>query len=191
MARTPSTMLDLGTTAPDFSLPEPKTNTDVALKDFTRKGLVVAFICNHCPYVVQIIDKFSEVATHYQSKGIDFVAINANDVAHYPDDSPAKMIEFAEQANLTFPYVFDEDQAIAKAYQAACTPDLYVFDADKKLVYRGQFDSARPKSDIAVTGEDLTKALDALLAKDPVLKTQKASLGCNIKWIAGNEPHYG
>jgi len=188
MSRTPSTMLDLGTTAPNFSLIAPKTKTPVALQDFTGKGLVVAFICNHCPYVVQIIDTFAAIATQYQAQGIDFVAINSNDVANYPDDSPEKMVEFAQ--HFTFPYLFDEDQAIAKAYQAACTPDLYVFDADKKLVYRGQFDSARPKSDIPVTGEDLAKALDTLLAGDPALSTQKASLGCNIKWIAGNEPSY-
>jgi len=190
MARTPSTMLDLGTAAPDFKLPEPKTHHQVALNDFTGNGLVVAFICNHCPYVIQIINTFSAVATRYQAKGIDFVAINSNDIANYPDDSPEKMVEFAQQSNFTFPYLFDDDQSIAKAYQAACTPDLFVFDAAKTLVYRGQFDSARPKSDTPVTGEDLSKALDTLLAGEPALATQKASLGCNIKWIAGNEPNY-
>ncbi|MBT5231260.1 MAG: thioredoxin family protein [Methylococcales bacterium] len=190
MSKTPSTMLELGTTAPAFELFNPTSGDHDSIADINSKGVVVAFICNHCPYVVLIMEKFSEIATAYQAKGIEFIAINSNDVANYPDDSPEKMVEFAKQYNLTFPYLFDEDQSIAKAYQAACTPDLFLFDADKKLTYRGQFDAARPKADTEINGADLTAAMDALLSNQAAPEPQLASLGCNIKWKEGNEPSY-
>ncbi|HPY42248.1 MAG TPA: thioredoxin family protein [Thiolinea sp.] len=190
MARTPSTMLALGTIAPDFSLPEPVTGKTVALKDFQGKPLLVAFICNHCPYVLHIQTAFARMAEEYQAKGIAVVAINANDVANYPDDSPEKMIEQVNDVPYTFPYLFDESQQVAKAYQAACTPDFFLFDAKHQLYYRGQFDDARPRSDIPVTGKDMRAAMDGLLAGMAAPENQVASLGCNIKWKAGNEPGY-
>jgi len=190
MARTPSTMLELGTSAPDFSLPEPATGNTVKLADFNGQPLLVVFICNHCPYVLHVADKLAEIAKEYQQKGVAFVTINSNDVANYPDDSPEKMPAMSERFGFTFPYLYDESQAVAKAYRAACTPDFYLFDADHKLFYRGQFDNARPRNDELVTGSDLTDALKALLANMPPLEEQKPSLGCNIKWKAGNEPDY-
>lgn len=190
MARTPSTMLALDTPAPDFALPEPATGQTVRRSDFAGKPLLVAFICNHCPYVIHIRDPFVALVKEYQARGVAVVAINANDVANYPDDSPEKMAEAVRTYGYTFPYLFDESQAVAKAYQAACTPDLYLFDANHRLYYRGQFDDARPRNDEPVTGKDLRAALDALLAGDPPPAEQKPSLGCNIKWKAGNEPDY-
>ena len=190
MARTPSTMLALGTIAPDFSLPEPATGKTVALKDFQGKPLLVAFICNHCPYVLHIQTVFARIAEEYQAKGIAVVAINANDVANYPDDSPEKMIEQVNDAPYTFPYLFDETQQVAKAYQAACTPDFFLFDANHRLYYRGQFDGSRPKNDVPVTGKDMRAAMDNLLAGMAAPENQVASLGCNIKWKVGNEPGY-
>lgn len=190
MAQTPSTMLPLGTAAPDFALPDVHGKI-VTLTDFAKnKALLVAFICNHCPYVKHIQQKFVTVAAHYQAKGIGVVAINSNDAEKYPDDSPEKMREEAQQLNYGFSYLFDASQTVAKAYQAACTPDFYVFDERKLLVYRGQFDNARPKNSDPVTGTDLTTALDALLASKPVNPDQKPSVGCNIKWKPGNEPNY-
>lgn len=190
MARTPSTMLELGTAAPHFSLPEPRSGKTVALDDFAGRPLLVAFICNHCPYVKHIVAQFSQLARHYQQQGVAVVAINSNDVRHYPDDSPDKMVDFGREHAFDFPYLFDETQAVAKAYRAACTPDLYLFDAAHRLVYRGQFDDARPRNDIPVTGSDLSNAIDALLAGGALTADQKPSLGCNIKWIPGNEPDY-
>lgn len=190
MARTPSTMLALGTVAPDFSLPEPATGKTVALKDFQGKPLLVAFICNHCPYVLHIQTVFARMAEEYQAKGIAVVAINANDVANYPDDSPEKMIEQVNDVPYTFPYLFDESQQVAKAYQAACTPDFFLFDAKHQLYYRGQFDDARPRSDAPVTGKDMRDAMDSLLAGMGAPENQVASLGCNIKWKVGHEPEY-
>lgn len=187
MARTPSTMLALGTHAPDFSLPEPATSKTVALQDFQGKPLLVAFICNHCPYVIHIRAAFAALVKEYQAKGIAVVAINANDVANYPDDSPEKMIEEVKNAGYTFPYLYDESQQVAQSYQAACTPDFFLFDAQHKLYYRGQFDDARPRSEVPVTGKDMRSALDSLLAGQPAPENQLASLGCNIKWKAGNE----
>ncbi len=190
MARTPSTMLPLGTAAPDFSLP----NVDgriVSLEEFKgAPALVVAFICNHCPYVKHVASPFAELAREYQDKGAGVVAINSNDAASYPADSPEQMVHEAENRGYTFPYLYDEDQSTAKAYRAACTPDFYVFDRDCKLVYRGQMDSSRPDSGIPVTGKDLRAALDAVLSGRPVSADQKPSLGCNIKWKPGNEPEY-
>lgn len=190
MARTPSTMLDLGTAAPNFSLPEPKSGNSVALGDFEGSPLLVVFMCNHCPYVVHIIKALSEYATEFQAKGLKVVAINANDVANYPDDSPEKMIEFAATEALDFPYLYDESQQVAQAYNAACTPDFFLFDNAHKLVYRGQFDSSRPRNEDPVTGADLRAASQALLDGDQIPAEQQPSLGCNIKWKAGNEPTY-
>jgi thiol-disulfide isomerase/thioredoxin len=190
MARTPSTMLELGTQAPDFTLLEPTTGHLVSRQDFSGKPLLVAFICNHCPYVILIREVFAQLAKDYQQRGVAIVAINANDVANYPDDSPEKMAEEVNNAGYTFPYLYDETQAVAKAYQAACTPDLFLFDHEHKLFYRGQFDDARPRSDTPVTGADLRHALDRLLDNMYPPAEQKASLGCNIKWKAGNEPDY-
>lgn len=190
MARTPSTMLELGTQAPDFALLEPASGNVVAREDFSGKPLLVAFICNHCPYVILIREAFAQLAREYQERGVAIVAINANDVENYPDDSPEKMVEAVQQHGYTFPYLFDETQAVAKAYQAACTPDLYLFDADHTLFYRGQFDDARPSNGVTASGSDLRHALDRLLDNMYPPDEQKASLGCNIKWKAGNEPDY-
>ncbi|HEY9148728.1 MAG TPA: thioredoxin family protein, partial [Gammaproteobacteria bacterium] len=168
MARTPSTMLELGTAAPDFSLPEPATGKSVSLSDFAGRPLVVLFICNHCPYVLHIAAKLAEIAREFQHRDVEFVAINSNDVANYPDDSPEKMPAMSAQFGFTFPYLFDETQAVAKAYRAACTPDFFLFDADHKLVYRGQLDGSRPGNGVPITGEDLRAALDAVLEGKPV-----------------------
>lgn len=190
MARTPSTMLELGTPAPDFALLEPASGKTVALADFVGKPLLVVFICNHCPYVIHIRAAFAQLAVEYQAKGIAVVAINANDVDNYPDDSPEKMVEEAGRAGYGFPYLYDASQEVAKAYRAACTPDFFLFDANHILYYRGQFDDARPRNDTPVTGKDLRAALDSLLKGQIFPKDQKPSLGCNIKWKAGNEPEY-
>jgi peroxiredoxin len=190
MVKTASTMLPLGTHAPDFSLPDVQGN-QVSLSDFSKSpALLVAFICNHCPYVKHIADGLSILAKEYQQRGVAVVGINANDVANYPDDSPEKMSEESKMRGYTFPYLYDETQEVAKAYGAACTPDFYVFDQNRKLVYRGQMDSSRPNSGIPVTGADLRAALDATLAGKPVSDSQKPSIGCNIKWKPGNEPPY-
>jgi len=190
MVKTASTMLPLGTQAPDFSLPDTNGKM-VSLADFSQKpAILAAFICNHCPFVKHVAAGFAELAKEYGRRGVAVVAINANDVANYPDDSPAKMAEEVKLRGYTFPYLYDETQAVAKAYGAACTPDFYVFDKERKLVYRGQMDSSRPSSGLPVTGEDLRAALDAVLAGKPVPAQQKPSIGCNIKWKVGNEPPY-
>ena len=190
MARTPSTMLELGTAAPEFSLLNPVTQKQVSLSDFKGQPVLIAFICNHCPYVILMKKEFTEFAKAYQEKGLNIVAINANDAENYPDDSPEKMVEDVNEFGYSFPYLYDESQTTALAYQAACTPDFFMFDADHKLFYRGQFDDARPNQDVPVTGKDMIEAADALLAGKPSPESQKASLGCNIKWKAGNEPAY-
>ena len=190
MAQTPSTMLELGTPAPDFCLPDPVTRRSVSLADFAGKPLLVAFICNHCPFVKHIQAEFARFAKEYQAKGLAVVAINSNDVEGYPEDSPAKMVEEARQAGYDFPYLYDESQAVAKAYEAACTPDFFLFDAVHRLAYRGQFDDARPRNDAPITGRDLRAAADAVLAGREPDPEQKPSIGCNIKWKAGNEPAY-
>jgi len=190
MARTPSTMLELGTKAPNFSLIDPLTQKKVQLADFEGKPLLVAFICNHCPYVVLIKEAFAKFANDYQQKGLSIVAINANDVANYPDDSPEKMAEDSKLFGYTFPYLYDETQEVALSYQAACTPDFFIFDENHELYYRGQFDDARPNTDTPVTGKDMINAANLLLSNEPFPEPQKASLGCNIKWKAGNEPSY-
>jgi len=192
MSRTESTMLELGTAAPDFSLLQPSTGNTVSLANFTRnKALLVIFMCNHCPYVLHIHQQLNDLIREYQSKGLAAVAINANDVANYPDDSPEKMITLSKEMDYCFPYLFDEDQSVAKAYKAACTPDFFLFDSEMKLAYRGQFDSSRPKNDAAVTGADMRAAFDAVLAGNVIAEDiQKPSMGCNIKWKEGNSPDY-
>lgn len=190
MSLTPSTMLELGTQAPAFSLPEPATGNNVSLQDFAGAPVVVAFICNHCPYVKRIKQGLAEFARDYAERGLGFIAINANDVDNYADDSPERMVADVTEFGYGFPYLFDDDQNVAAAYMAACTPDFFLFDAAHKLVYRGQFDDARPNNDVAVTGADLRAAADAVLAGERPGGEQKASLGCNIKWKSGNEPAY-
>jgi peroxiredoxin len=190
MVQTASTMLPLGVEASAFSLPD-TTGKMVSLDDFAdASALLVVFLCNHCPYVKHVADGLSALAKEYQRRGVAVVGINSNDVESYPDDSPAKMAEEVKLRGYTFPYLYDESQAVAKAYHAACTPDIYVFDRRRNLVYRGQMDSSRPGNNVPVTGADLRAALDAVLAGRPVAATQKPSLGCNIKWIPGNEPEY-
>jgi peroxiredoxin len=190
MVLTPSTMLPLGTKAPAFSLPDPSGKT-VSLSDFAGKpALLVVFMCNHCPYVKHVAEGLAQLAKDYQAKGAAVVGISSNDIKNHPDDAPAKMAEEAKLRGYTFPYLFDETQAVAKAYRAACTPDFYVFDREQKLVYRGQMDSSRPDSGIPVTGSDLRVALDAVLAGKAPAAEQKPSIGCNIKWTANNAPDY-
>jgi peroxiredoxin len=183
-------MLPLGTKAPGFSL----VNVDgreVSLADFAdAPALVVMLICNHCPFVKHLADPLAEFTNRYLAKGAAFVGINSNDVATHPADSPEQMVAEAETRGYRFPYLYDETQEVAKAYRAACTPDFFLFDGARRLVYRGQMDASRPGSDVAVTGEDLRAALDALLAGQPPLAVQRPSLGCNIKWKPGNEPDY-
>jgi peroxiredoxin len=183
-------MLPLGTRAPDFTLPNIDGQT-VSLCDYAdAPALLVIFMCNHCPYVKHVAAGLVELGRDYQAKGVAVVAINSNDAASYPDDSPKAMIREAQQQGYTFPYLYDETQEVAKAYMAACTPDFYVFDGDQKLVYRGQMDASRPDSGIPVTGEDLRRALDQVLAGKSVAGVQKPSIGCNIKWKAGSAPEY-
>ena len=190
MALTPSTMLSLGTPAPDFRLPD-TAGQWVALTDFaSAPALVVAFICNHCPYVKHLAAALAQFGHDMQTRGVAVVAINANDVLNYPDDSPANMARERQRAGYPFPYLFDETQAVAKAYHAACTPDFFLFDAQRRLVYRGQFDDSRPGNQKPITGRDLRAAVEALLAGQPVSSDQRPSMGCNIKWKPGNAPEY-
>ena len=190
MVKTASTMLPLGKPAPNFSLPNTEGKT-VSLGDFAgAPALLVIFMCNHCPYVKHIADALARLAKEYQDRGVAVVGINTNDARSFPEDSPEQMAAEVQRRGYTFPYLYDETQQVAKAYRAACTPDFYVFDKDRKLVYRGQMDSSRPQSGIEVTGEDLRAALDAVLAGQPVPEQQKPSLGCNIKWKPGGEPDY-
>lgn len=185
-----STMLALGTRAPDFRLPD-STGKMVSLADFTNsRALFAIFMCNHCPYVKQIRSGLAQLARDYMSRGVAIVGISSNDVENYPADSPKKMAEEAKAAGYIFPYLYDETQEVAKSYRAACTPDIYIFDSEQRLAYRGQFDDSRPGNGISVTGKDVRAALDALLAGKPVPPNQKVSIGCNIKWKPGNEPDY-
>ena len=190
MAAKESTMLELGTDAPEFALLEPATDKIISSSDFADKPLLVAFICNHCPFVVLIRDALAQLANEYQEKGIAVVAINANDATNYPDDSPEKMVAEVHKVGYNFPYLYDESQEVAKAYQAACTPDFFLFDKHHHLFYRGQFDSARPGNGVTATGEDLRNAMDALLKGLYPPNDQKASIGCSIKWKADNSPEY-
>lgn len=183
-------MLPLGTTAPDFTLPDTEGKL-VSLANFKDKSaLLILFICNHCPYVKHIRLGLAQLARDYIPRGVAIVGINSNDAVNYPDDSPAKMKEEVKSAGYLFPYLYDEKQAVAKAYRAACTPDIYLFDRGRRLVYRGQFDASRPGNGIPVTGKDLRAALDAVLAGKEVSTMQAPSIGCNIKWKKGNEPEY-
>ncbi len=189
VAEVPSTMLALGTDAPDFSLPEPATGSTVALSDFSdSRALLVMFLSNHCPFVKHLADELASFVEECQGRGVAVVGINANDVDNYPADSPEKMTEEVRSRGYTFPYLFDESQEVAKAYQASCTPDFFLFDGDGKLAYRGQFDSSRPSLTVPITGSDLRTAIDAVLAGVAPSQLQTPSVGCNIKWKAGNEP---
>lgn len=183
MARTPSNMLPLGTVAPNFTLPDVVTGKILSLSDLKSPiATLVMFICNHCPFVKHIKDELAKLGTDYVPRGISIIAINANDATNYPEDSPVQMKIVAQQWGFNFPYLFDETQVVAKSYDAACTPDFYLFDNHLKCVYRGQLDDSRPGNDIPVTGRDIRAALDAILVGQPVAEQQKPSLGCNIKW---------
>lgn len=190
MVAVTSTMLPLGTRAPDFSLPDTEGNV-VTLDDFRgAKALLVIFLCNHCPYVKHLRGGIAEVARRYGAQGVAVVGINANDAERYPSDSPEAMRREKEEAGYPFPYLYDATQEVAKAYRAACTPDFFLFDAEHRLVYRGQFDDSRPRNGRPVTGKDLRAALDALLEDRPVPAEQTPSIGCNVKWRPGNEPEW-
>lgn len=199
MAAVPSTMLALGTPAPEFDLPDAVSGRRVRLADLRgHKALLVMFICNHCPYVKWVRAELARLGADYQAKGVAVVAISSNDAEAYPDDAPGKMSDEARAAGYAFPYLHDESQSVAKAYRAACTPDFYVFDAQQRLAYRGQLDDSRPTgrstvlpgAGLPVTGKDVRAALDAVLAGRPLSSEQKPSIGCNIKWRKGNEPDY-
>ena len=190
MPETPSMMLDLGTKMPSFSLPD-FNGQMVSDADFKgSRALLVAFICKHCPFVRHIRNEFARFATEYQARGLAVVAIASNDTTEFPEDGPEGMKEEAAEAGYTFPYLFDEKQHVAQAFKAACTPDLFLFDSERRLVYRGQFDGSRPKNNVPVNGADLRAAADALLAGQPIPAVQRPSLGCNIKWSPGNAPEY-
>lgn len=186
MAKTPSTMLPLGTVAPDFTLPDTVSGQMMSLQSLKSEiATLMMFICNHCPFVKHIQAQLVSLAKDYQAQGVSVIAISSNDVENYPEDSPKKMKEVAEQWGYPFPYLYDESQAVARAYQAACTPDFYIFDKDLKCVYRGQLDDSRPQNGMPVTGKDIRRALDALLLNQAVDEEQKPSIGCNIKWKNG------
>ena len=191
MAVTASTMLALGTEAPEFSLPDVVSGETISLDTFAgQKALVVMFICKHCPFVVHVRDELARLGEDYGDRDVGIVAISANDADNYPDDSPDNLKAMAQELGFSFPLCYDESQETTKAYTAACTPDFFVFDADRKLVYRGQLDDSRPGTDTPVTGADLRAAIDAVLEGKPVDENQRSSAGCNIKWKAGNEPSY-
>jgi peroxiredoxin len=190
MARTPSTMLPLGTEAPDFSLVNIDGRT-VSLTDLSgAPALLVIFMCNHCPFVKHLADALAQFSAEYMEKRVAVVGINSNDVANYPADSPEQMVREAEERGYPFPYLYDEAQEVAKAYRAACTPDFFLFDKNRRLVYRGQYDDSRPDNGKPITGADLRAAIDAVLAGRKPSEDQRPSIGCNIKWKAGNEPDY-
>jgi peroxiredoxin len=188
----PSTMLPLGTVAPTFSLPDCRGGGTVSRDDFSQlPALLVIFMCNHCPYVKHVQKPLAALVRDFQARGLGVVGISSNDVSSHPEDGPHDMARVAEEVGYTFPFLYDESQEVAKAYHAACTPDFFLFDAKRKLVYRGQMDASRPGNNIPVTGSDLRRAVDAVLAGRPVPGDQRASLGCGIKWKPGNEPAYG
>jgi peroxiredoxin len=190
LARTPSTMLELGTAAPGFSLPD-TDGTIVSLHDFRGAPvLLVMFLCNHCPFVKHVRDELARIGREYTARGAAIVAISSNDAEAYPADAPELMREEKAEAGYVFPYLYDESQQVAAAYRAACTPDFFLFDGDRRLVYRGQLDGSRPGNDVPVTGGDLRRALDAVLTGRPVEAEQRPSLGCNIKWKPGAEPEW-
>jgi peroxiredoxin len=183
MAATESTMLELGTIAPDFNLPDTVSGKSFSYADVAgEKGTVIMFLCNHCPYVVHVNQELVRLGNDYRDKGIGFAGISSNDVERYPDDAPDKMKQQAEQLGYPFPYLYDESQDVARAYQAACTPEFYIFDSTRKLIYRGQLDDSRPRNEVPVTGRDVRAALDNLLAGNPINPEQIPSIGCGIKW---------
>ena len=190
MSLTPSTMLSLGTTAPDFELTEVVSDQTISLDFADGSPLLVMFICQHCPFVKHVKQQLAQIGKDYADSDLKIVAISANDVATHPDDSPEKLKAMAQEFDFKFPMCYDESQETAKAYTAACTPDFFLFDAEHKLVYRGQLDDSRPGNDKPVTGKDLRGAIDAVLAGKEVEPDQKPSVGCNIKWKKGNEPAY-
>ena len=187
----PSTMLALGTKAPDFELPDVVTGKTVSIRDFdAKRALLVMFICRHCPYVKHVRGELARLGRDFADSELAIVAISANDPDEYPEDAPEGLAEDAREAGYAFPYLFDETQEVAKAYTAACTPDLFLFDTDRALAYRGQLDDSRPSNGLPVTGEDIRAAIDAVLSGGPVSQDQRASIGCGIKWRPGNEPAY-
>ena len=191
MALTPSTMLDLGTKAPDFKLPDVVSGNTISLNTFSdRKALLVMFICRHCPFVKHVQKELAKIGKDYADRSLAIVAISANDVANYPDDSPENLKKMAQELDFNFSLCYDETQEVAKTYTAACTPDFFLFDRNRILVYRGQLDGSRPNNDIPVTGKDLRSAFDAVLDDNEVNLDQKPSIGCNIKWKPGKEPAY-
>ena len=191
MALTESTMLELGTQAPDFSLPEVVSGNTVSVKSFTGKdALLVMFICRHCPYVQHVKEELARLGQDYAARSVGIVAISANDAAGYPDDAPEKLAEMVKELGFIFPLCYDLTQETAKTYTAACTPDFFLFDKNRRLVYRGQLHDSRPGNGKPVTGKDLRAALDAVLSGTPVSSTQRASVGCNIKWKQGHAPAY-
>ena len=191
MALTPSTMLALGTKAPDFQLPDVVSGETISLNTYSdRQALLVMFICRHCPFVKHVQQELAKIGKDYSDRSLGIVAISANDAANYPDDSPENLKEMAKELDFNFNLCYDETQATAKAYTAACTPDFFLFDRDRNLVYRGQLDDSRPSNNLPVTGKDLRSALDGVLEGDRVNSEQKPSIGCNIKWKSGNEPAY-
>lgn len=192
MALTPSTMLPLGTRAPDFQLPNVVTGELVSLATFSQsKALLVMFICQHCPFVQHIKSELIKLGKDYRNKGLGIVAISSNDIELYPKDAPEALKAMALDFKLTYPLCFDETQTVAKAYEASCTPDFFLFDQNRYLVYRGQLDDSRPGNSLPVTGADLRAAIKAVLAGKPISELQRPSIGCNIKWKPGNEPAYG
>lgn len=191
MVLTPSTMLALGTTAPDFALPNVVSGNTISLASFAdRKVLLVIFMCCHCPFVKHIQQQLATLGKDYQNESLGIVAISANDVEKYPDDSPASLKAMAQELGFNFPVCYDSTQEVAKAYTAACTPDFFLFNQARELVYRGQLDDSRPSNNLPVTGQDLRDAISKVLADQPINPEQKPSIGCNIKWIPGNEPTY-
>lgn len=191
MVRTASTMLELGTAVPDFSLPDVVSGKIVSLSSFAgEKALLVEFLCRHCPYVQHVKDEVARLGRDYAGRGLGIVAISSNDAAAYREDSPARLKEMALELGLVFPFCYDETQEVAKSYSAACTPDFFLFDGDRKLVYRGQLDGSRPGGREPVTGRDLRAAIEAVFAGRPVDPAQRPSVGCSIKWKPGNEPDY-
>ena len=182
MARTPSNMVNLGTLAPSFKLLNTINNENVISDNyFNKKGTIIMFICNHCPFVIHVLDEIVSITKKYDEE-ISFIAISSNDIVNYPEDSPELMKKLAEEKKFNFPYLFDETQEVAKKYDAACTPDFFIYNTDKQLVYRGQLDNSRPGNDVPVTGHDLRKAIDSLIKGEEIDKNQKPSIGCNIKW---------
>ncbi len=191
MSLTPSTMLPLGTTAVDFKLPEVRSGKIYSLKDFAKKkGLLVMFICQHCPYVQHIKGELARLGKDYKGKDLGMVGISSNDTERYPDDAPEELAKFVKESGITYPLLYDESQDVAKLYTAACTPDIFLFDKERTLVYRGQLDDSRPGNGKPVTGKDLRAAIDAVLSDQPVSQDQRPATGCNIKWKPGNEPDY-